>query len=120
LKPFNLCPVCLRKLFHYLQSEPEVNLRGILLNQLHFLRSIWNPNFTRDIAQLQEMVSEPFTEESVFESSQQSCGGTNSKDEKRRSEEKVEFVQIEMRTFESDESNSSRCSQIQIIDHTTT
>ena len=89
-------------------------------NQLHFLRGIGNPNFTRDIAQLQEMVSEPSTEESVFESSQQSCGGTSIKDENRRSEEKVEFVQIEMRTFESDESNSSRSSQIQIIDNAST
>lgn len=57
MKPFNLCPICLRKLFHYLQSDPESNLRATLDNQLHFLRGIRNPNFTRDIDQLQNMVS---------------------------------------------------------------
>ena len=90
-------------------------------NQLHFLRGIRNPNFTRDVDQLQNMISEPTSEESVFESSQQSCDGSRSRsNEGRRSEEKVEFVQIEMRTFESDESNSSRSSQIQIVDLNTT
>jgi hypothetical protein len=49
LKPFNLCPLCLRKLMHYLNADLTADLKHTLETHVTFLQSLKNPFFERDI-----------------------------------------------------------------------
>ena len=80
LKPFTLCPICLRKLLSYI-SNP-CHTRHYLSQNLSHLRTLENDNFTRELAQL----------ESIVVSLSQS------------DENKAEFISIEMmHTFDTEE-----------------
>jgi len=80
LKPFTLCPICLRKLLSYISNPCPT--RHYLSQNLHHLRTLENDNFTRELAQL----------ESIEVSLSQS------------DENKAEFISIEMmHTFDTEE-----------------